>query len=307
LNIVRRAALLILATVLASSALSQQRFRPTVDVQPVVDAERQFEAVAAAEGIKYAFLKFLAPDSIIFRPAPVNGIEYWNSSTDPASLLLSRNVTYADVAANGVLGYTTGNWRLYERNKSEAGAKFGQYVTVWEKRPDGRFHATIDIGITHEKLPFAETDKPIRREPSRDPNKRGWSPADASMKFTRLSMAPGALSGAFEQYAADDIRLLLDNYPPIIGKKRAMAATKHYLSIRFPQKIALFQAADMAYTWNACQFANSQEGMEQGNCLQIWKLHNKKWSIVLSIFARVPNEMPPVLKDKSISTSKQRP
>jgi hypothetical protein len=293
---------LILSTCVSVAA--QDRLRQAEEVSPIVAAERHFESLAGSEGIKSAFLKSLAPDAIVFRPGPVNGIEFWKASKDPSSLLLSRNVTYSDIAANGMLGYTTGNWRLYERGKSEASAKFGQYVTIWEKKPTG-WQATIDIGISHDKLPFSETDKPTKGEPGRDLNKRAWSPADASMRFTQLSMAPGGLAGALERYADESVRLLLDDAPPILGKKKAMAATRRYVSMRFPQKISLYQSADMAYTWNPCQFANSQEGMEQGNCLQIWKLRDKQWQIVLSIFARVPNETPPVLKSKAKNTATQ--
>ena len=299
----QRLVVLLFTTILVLP-VGAQKLAPVVDAQPIVDAERQFESIAGSEGIRSAYLKTLAPDSIVFRPGPVKGLEFWQASTDPSSLLLSRNVTYADVASNGLLGYTTGNWRMYQRGKSESVAKFGQYVTIWEKRPSG-WQATIDIGISHEKLPFSETDRPVRREPSRDLNKRGWSPADASMKFSKLSMAPGALAGALEQYAGEDVRLLLDDYPPVLGKKNALKATRSYLALRYPEKISLYQAADMAYTWNPCQFANSQEGMEQGNCLQIWKLRNKKWWIVLNIFSRIPNETPPSLKLSEKNRAKQ--
>jgi ketosteroid isomerase-like protein len=275
------------------------------DVQPVVEAERSFEAVAGAQGIRQAYLDYLSIDSTIFRPGPVNGQEYWKASKDPASLLLSRNVTYADVSSNGMMGYTTGNWRLYERGKSESFAKFGQYVTIWEKQLDGKWLATIDIGISHDKLPFSETDRTLKKGQTRDPNKRGWSPADASMNFTRASMAPEALGGAFEQFASDDIRFLRDDAPPILGKKDVIKATRKYRSIRFPTRIALFQSADMAYTWNPCKFADSDEGIEEGNCLQVWKLRDKKWWIVLSIYAKIPTEKPPVLQTREKKTAVQ--
>jgi hypothetical protein len=71
---------------------------------------------------------------------------------------------------------------------------------------------------------------------------------------------------------------------------------KRYKSIEFPTKVAMFQAADMAYVWNPCQYANSNEGTERGNCLQVWKLRNKKWWIVVGVFARVESEKPPELK-----------
>jgi ketosteroid isomerase-like protein len=300
---VYRVALFILTVVLPLSVFSQSRLKVSDDVEPLVQAERSFEAIAGAQGIKKAYLDFLASDSTIFRPGPVNGQEFWKTSKDPASLLLSRNATYADVSSNGLMGYTTGNWRLYERGKSESFAKFGQYVTIWEKKPDGRWQATIDINISHDKLPFSETDRSLHKNQSRDANKREWSPADASMNFSRASMAPEALGGAFEQFAADDVRFLRDGVPPILGRNDVIKATRKYRSIRFPSKIALFQSADMAYTWNPCKFADSEEGIEEGNCLQIWKLRNKKWWIVLSIYAKVPNETPPVLKSRNTETA----
>jgi len=298
LYIVQRVLFVIFTLILAASANSQVPAEP-FDTQPITDAERSFEAIAGAQGIKAAYLRFLAPDSTIFRPGPINGQKYWKASTDPSSLLLSRNITYADISSDGLLGYSTGNWRLYQRGKSESLAKFGQYVTIWEKKLDGKFMATIDIDIDHDKLPFSETDRVPKGKETRDLNKRGWSPADASMKFTRLSMNPGGgLGAAYKEYAADDVRLLYDGDPPIIGKKNVVEATHTFVSMRFPEKIALYQAADMAYTWNPCQFSNNNEGMEQGNCLHIWKLRGKDWVIVLGIFARISTATPPVLKPR---------
>ena len=66
--------------------------------------------------------------------------------------------------------------------------------------------------------------------------------------------------------------------------------------MEFPKKVALFEAADMAYTWNGCQYANSIEGIEQGNCLHIWKLRKNKWRIVLAVFARIDSGKPPEIK-----------
>ena len=64
----------------------------------------------------------------------------------------------------------------------------------------------------------------------------------------------------------------------------------------FPRKYVLFQSADMAYTWNPCNFDNTSEGMVEGNCLHIWKLRKKKWWIVLGAFAPIPNMRKPELK-----------
>ena len=266
------------------------------DLQPLIDAQAAFDRTTAERGIRTAFLEFLAPDGIIFQPDAVNGRQYWGSRSEDPSLMHVRKRTYSDISANGLLGYTTGNWRVYQKGKSESFARFGQYVTIWQRKSDGSFHAALDIAVSHEKMLFAETDVPVRRKQKRDVNKRGWSPADASMEFLRMSMTAERLGGAYKKFAAEDVRLLRDATPPIVGRKRVVAHMNEYIAIEFPAKVSLFQSADIAYTWNPCRFDNSSEGTVKGNCLHIWKLRNKKWLIVLGVFAPVPNETPPVLK-----------
>lgn len=284
---------IVLTLLLSLTAFAQ------VDLQPLTEAQRRFERSAFENGARSAFLQYLRDDAVIFQPGPTNGRRFWEARQDDTSTLFVRNLVYSDIAANGLLGYTTGNWRIFQKGKSEGVARFGQYVTIWERTPDGQFRISLDISVSHEKLPFAETDIPVRRKQSRDMNKRGWSPADASMNFFRASMGRDRLGGAYDKFAADEVRLLRDAAPPIIGKKQVVAEMSQYTAIEFPTQVAMFQSADMAYTWNPCRFDNSDEGKVEGNCLHIWKLRKKKWLIVLGVFAPVPNETVPVLKTKS--------
>lgn len=269
------------------------------DLQQIYDTQSAFDRALAEKGAKAAFLEFIADDSIVFRPNATRGREFWTTSKDSPGELLVRTLTFSDIASNGLLGYTTGNWRCYPKGESESAADFGQYATIWEKKADGKFRAVVDIDIEHEKLPFTETDQTQRTEKRKDLNKRGWSPADASMNFLRMSMSASRLGGAYAKFAARDVRLLVEGQPPILGRKRVVSETKRYISIDFPKTVAMHQSADMAYFWNPCEFANSNEGIEKGNCLHIWKLRNKKWWIVLGVFSRVPNETQPTLKTKS--------
>ncbi len=267
------------------------------DLQKLVDTEQQFDRAVAVDA-RAAYLGFLSSDSIVFKTDAASGIEFWRTDDLSASRQLIRTLTLSDISANGMLGYTTGSWRSYERKKSDASARFGQYVTIWEKQPDGRFLAAVDIGITHEKLPFRETDRRGDIRITRDMNERGWSPADASMNFLRMSMTTSTLGGAFRKFAAPDVRLLRDGAPPITGKKRVVREMMNYRSVEFPSKVNMFQAADLAYFWNRCEFASSSEGMEKGNCLHIMKLRKKKWWIVLGVFSRAENPVVPILKQR---------
>lgn len=261
-----------------------------------MQAQRSFEAAIAGRGEKAAFLENLSEDAVIFRPKAVNGKEFWRSHEPPAADQLVRKAIFTDIAANGLMGYTTGNWRLYQKGKSEALAKFGQFVTVWERKPDGRFRITLDVTTSHEKLLFADTDRVGWVDRSRDLNERGWSPADASMNFLKMSMGVPALGGAYERFGGKDIRLLRDGMPPILGRDDVVAETNQYISIEYPKTVTMYQSADMAYFWNPCSYASSREGMEDGTCLHILKLRDKKWWITLGAIAKVPNPEPPVLR-----------
>ncbi|MEP6704821.1 MAG: hypothetical protein ABJB34_08450, partial [Acidobacteriota bacterium] len=182
-----------LLTLLAVSTVTLSQ----IELQPLLDTQRAFETAAAQNGIKSAFLEFLRDDAIVFQPGPVNGKQYWTARDSDPSTLFVRNLIYSDISANGLLGYTTGNWRSYQKGMSEGLARFGQYVTIWERGSDGKFRASLDIAVSHEKLPFADTDKPISQKQTRDINKRGRSPADPSMTFLRTSMTGSGLSGAY--------------------------------------------------------------------------------------------------------------
>ena len=266
------------------------------ELEPLRLAQASFDRAASEKGVKDAFLEFLKDDATVFEPGPVNGKVFWEWRKAEPDVRLERTLTYSDIDAAGLLGYTTGNWRTYQKGKSEGFAKFGQYVTIWERGPNGKFKASVDIAVTHDKLPFSETDKTILTPQTRDANIRGWSPADALTNFLRLSMTKERLGGAYDKYAGDDVRILRDGAPPIIGKKMAVKAMNDYVSVMFPRKYVLFQSTDMAYTWNPCNFDNTSEGMVEGNCLHIWKLRKKKWYIVLGVFAPIPNLRKPVLK-----------
>lgn len=268
-------------------------------VQAMYDAERAFGQAVASKGFNTAFRDFLADDAIIFRPEAVNGPEFLKTREEISNGSLRRTVARADISTNGMLGYTTGQWTLTQRTKSIQVQKIGQYATVWQRRPDGKYKAILDIEISHEPV----EKKKNRYVPivpyERDLNVRGWSAADATMGFLKLGMTKKGLGGAYDKFAGDDVRLLREGVPPIDGRGDAEEEMRRYKAIDFPERVSQFESSDMAYSWNACSYSDSDEGMEKGNCLHIWKFRDKKWKIVLGVFARVVNNTKPVLKESA--------
>lgn len=269
------------------------------NLQRMVDTETAFIKALSSKGIKAASLEYLSDDATIFRPQPVNGKDYWKSQTDNSPALMLRKPNFADIGANGQIGYTMGTWELYPDGKLGSPlATYGQYLTVWEKRQGDKFKVTIDIGIENDQLTYSGASRLQTPAPSMEINMRGWSVTEDSMDFFTLSQKNKSLGKAYKKFADDDVRILREQMPPIAGKENVVKQTKQYNSIGFPAKVSMLQSADIAYIWNQCEFADSNEGRENGNCLHIWKLKNQKWYIVAGVFARVPNVIPPKLTTK---------
>ncbi len=280
-------------------ALLALPFQAQSFLQAMYDSERAFGQAVAEKGVKPAFLEFLADDAVIFRPEAVNGPEFLRSQSDRPPGVLKRTVTAGDISSNGMLGFTTGEWTLTQRTKTLSFDRVGQYATVWQKRQDGRYKAILDIEITHDPFEKRKKKKGSALPAVIETNFRGISVADAAMNFLKVSMTAKGLGGAYDKYADDDVRLLRDGMPPIEGRGRAKNELEKYVAIDFPSKVSQFESANLAYSWNPCSYADSNEGMEKGNCLHIWKLTGDKWKIVLGVFARVANQEIPELKEKA--------
>lgn len=267
-------------------------------MQPLFDAEKGLESAIRDGDSDKALKDFFASDGVIFKPEPITISEYLKLQIPAIQGNWERQVDFADISANGLLGYTTGQWKFTPKTATNTEPNVGQFATVWRRGSDGSFKVILQIEINHQDLVIERQRGIFDVGRTHDKNDRGWSSADATMDFLRSSMSQKGLGGAFNKYAGDDVRLLIEGEPPVVGKKMVVSAMKKYLSVDFPKKIGLLETADMAYSWNACEYSNSGEGLEKGHCLYMWKLRDKKWWIVLAVFAKKQNIERPILKER---------
>jgi ketosteroid isomerase-like protein len=261
------------------------------DLQKLYDTEKAFERAAAAKGVNQSFIEFSAPDGVCFNPQPVNCREYWKSR--PAlSAGLFWNPNFVDVSSNGALGYTTGNSIYRPKGKDDPNAYYGQYVTLWQRQPDGTYLAALDLGISHDKPASIETEWKSPTGAGKEANEKKISAADVSREFFETSMTQG-LSKAYKAFLADDARLLREGKQPILGKQNALAEFRNdKRRIFFAKRSVFVGAADMAYISNSYTITDqtNKQIVEKGNFLQIWKLRGGRWQIVLDAFLPVPEE-----------------
>jgi ketosteroid isomerase-like protein len=265
----------------ASAALGQ------ADVQKIVDAEHAFAAMAAEKGAPPAFLAFMTGDALAYVPEETNAKAYWSERKTNASLL-AWAPNYADISSNGLMGYTTGNWEFRPKGKDDAPTAFGDFVTVWLRQTDGSYKWVVDMGVSHAKPAAYSTNWVTSSDKSHDPNSDRSSAADTANGFQQMLLRE-SVKKAYELYAADDLRLYRENELPFLGKKDALKRISHEKGeIVLAKKSNFFGSADLAYTIGKYSRTDNGRTIERGSYMQIWKLKNGKWKIVLDVFKPVP-------------------
>ena len=257
-------------------------------VEKLVDTEHAFAAMAAEKGTPHAFLAFMTDDASVFNPDITNAKKAWTGRKNKGSLL-SWAPNYADVSSNGLMGYTTGNWDFRPKGKDDTPTAFGDFITVWVRQPDGAYKWVVDIGVGHAKPDRYSTEWARTADKAHDANLRGSSAADAATGFLEIAGKQN-IKKAYSSYAADDIRMYREGSLPILGKKAAMKQiSAEEGKINFAHKSSFFGAADLSYTLSTYSRTDATgKVVEHGNYMQIWKLKNAKWRIVLDIFKPVP-------------------
>lgn len=114
----------------------------------LVATERAFAQRAGDGGVTAAFQEYLASDSVVFAPGPMNGRTFYAGRPRSTQSLVWAPAQ-AEVAASGDLGYTIGPWLARPLAKPDADPAAGHFLSIWRRGDDGRFRNVIDVGIDH--------------------------------------------------------------------------------------------------------------------------------------------------------------
>lgn len=290
------------AALLAASASAQLPTLPLGDkdfpkaLAPVVAAEHAFAVYSIEHGMKEAFLRFAAPDGIVFRRTPVNAVEAWTQTTPAPTGLLTWYPTYADVSRAGDLGWTTGPYEFREKPDDKQAAGNGHYVTLWRRQPDGTFKFVLDFGIQHDAPASKETA--LQYPPSaRKTSINGKGVADMEATRATLFDAERALSndaaskgsGVALLFRADEtFRLYRQNNFPVVGREAARKALEGKTEVVTwkAAKAEVSRSGDLGYAYGTYELKSKltdEKPSEQGNYMRIWKRQGGEWRIVLDV------------------------
>ena len=258
------------------------------DAGTVVELEGRFAAASRERGARAAFLEYLAEDSIVLQPGPVFGRAAWESAGElPGTLDWAPD--WAEMAADGRLGFTTGPWRLVSAAGGPALAE-GRYVTVW-RREAGGWKAVFDGGFGR-----SPGDDPLSLETE---VRRGVARCERGPQASAgdLQSLDAALSGTeFEPHA---IRMLarraeqgaLFHAPDVAGAMsalewpdvlQALPATTQL----WPMGGAVASSGDFGYTYGLSSPAVAAAA--EGSYVNLWCRSGGAWRLLAQLRRPLP-------------------
>ena len=304
-----------LCLIVAALLLIQSRGRSSAQtergkaLESLIEAEKAFSKTSEDRGIREAFLAWLAPDAIVFRPAPVEGRPIYEKMDPADPAVLTWEPEFAEIASSGELGYTTGPYRIKPGPGAEPSG-FGHYVSIWKRQPHGAWRVLLDIGVQHGRpaSPAGTTTgaspampapaEPLPPDALRDVEYAFGLYAGTFDKEVALKGLPKAL----EAFATEDVRVYRPGQFPAVGlaaAKRLVPADEGKAdrkgrgpgSPKISYKVGISWAGDLAYTYGTA--GSGKPGATEGSTafLRIWrKRDTKDWMICLDIEIPVPDK-----------------
>ncbi|HEX8289057.1 MAG TPA: nuclear transport factor 2 family protein [Pyrinomonadaceae bacterium] len=262
-------------------------------IRQIAAVENAFADYAAANGTKAAFLKFAAPDGIVFNPNPANAREVW-SKKEARSALLEWRPHWVDASASGDIGLSTGSWEFSPKS-GDAPVAWGEFFTIWKRQPNGEWLWVLDVGFDHEKAPVPKNAWKSPTITGELKNNKNASDTWQSLE-TRLAQAingkpsqnPAGFVNGYENMFSDQVRLLREKHLPFQGKKAAMNFIRKQNAAIKTKALGGEVAADFAYTYGEYEAILPGGETEKGHFVRTWRRELQGWRITADFVTLIP-------------------
>lgn len=256
------------------------------DYQALVSAERSFADFTSKHGIKAGFTRYLAEEALVVVKGRYQlDKPIYEKMPEPAqSSVLSWWPVYADIAASGDFGYTTGPFEVRPKAAPAAPVAFGQFTSVWRKTSSGEWKVVADLGITHAAPNQLATTNLLVPAGAN----KAWITIDTTSSHRELLKAEidmahiassQSLGTAYAQVLAPTttVRLYRTGSQPHVGPAAiAFAATQIERATYTSVRAVAATSGDLGFTYGYAQYQQLS-----GPFLRIWKRQaNGTWQLV---------------------------
>ncbi len=289
----------------AGPALAQSAGAAAGRVKPVappsalpdlIATEYAFAADAQRHGMKVAFLASMHDSAVVFiqgNPTPAQA--YWKQrpADKPNEPRHRWAPALAGISAANDLGYSTGPWHLTSPEGKVVSN--GQFLTIWQRQPDGTFQWLLDTGVSSPMTPTAPP-LPAPADVITGPNGltaaagKKPKPVDPRRLDEQLSTAIGrkGMPVAYQARLHPQAQLLREEKPalntPLSIKKQLATDTPWRLT---PTGSRVAASGELAYSYGRYQ---SIGGALQGAYVHVWLLGAAGWQLLLE--ASSPGPVP---------------
>ncbi|MCU0644708.1 MAG: nuclear transport factor 2 family protein [bacterium] len=269
------------------------------ELKLLIESEHSFSKASAEQGIRDAFLSYLADDAIIFRPNPIAAKPYY-LTREKTPGLLTWEPEYADISLAGDLGYTTGPYEFRKNKNAKEADGHGHYVSIWKKQQDGSWRVVIDCGIVHPKADtsfilnesLTKTTRPSPKILTKDElMSEQQKLLETDIAYLK-SISDLELAKAFLDYGDDQARYYRMNAFPIISRENIMSSMNSQPGdiSGTPIVAEIAVSGDLGYTYGLSELKTDAE-TQANSYLRIWKKKpDGKWKVVLDLENPIPSK-----------------
>ena len=259
-------------------------------LRAMADTELEFAAAARVKGIRDSFLEFFSDDSIAFDPQPIKAKD--RLLKRPSQPFSAHELTWeprtGDVAASAELGWLTGPSTFINHAGEDKTPRYGNYLSVWRKQPNGRWRVFIDVG-TNLPSPapfppgftrFASGDT-YRRRDDKPASTASLLAADRELNERIGTKGAGA---AFTERLHVSARLHRNGMLPLIGRDAITAWLKENVPTMRASSDAAEAAVsgDFGYSYGSFEIAAAKPQPY----VRLWtRDRSGRWFVIVDVVA----------------------
>lgn len=260
------------------------------ELRAMIETEREFARTASVKGIRDAFLDFFAEDSIVVGAEPrsaKDGIR--KRSPQPFSVQeLTWEPRVGDVAASGELGWLSGPSTFVNRADAHPMPRFGNYLSIWRRQPNGTWRVYIDMGTSApEPVVFApgfvRVASASRFVASGGARNAELALADADKSLNSDASSQG-LAAAYLAHLLAEARLQREGTPPIVGREAIALWFKSHAAAISARTVRgeSSRSGDLGYTYGSYRIEG--DTVQNGSYLRVWSRDaDGRWWLVVDV------------------------
>jgi ketosteroid isomerase-like protein len=248
-----------------------------------------FAAASAERGQQAAFLEFLSPDAIVFRPGAVPAHD-WFATHEQGSGRLAWTPSATASDCTGQWAVTTGPWTY--ASPEGGGSAAGHYLSIWKRQPDGRWRVVLDNGIDH--APQADSGSPLQPAFSDlwpAPQAKGCRAGDGATKLQaaerdlNAAISSDGLAAALAHAAvAGALAYRDDAEPGPLKANAALDAAYGRGSDARPQFVSADPDSDFGYSYGVIEAGgDSSSARARAAYIRVWRRDGQQWRVALDM------------------------